>query len=255
MIKHNLKKLILILLACYGLNANAQVDESRNFIYFYSDSVIYAENVRLRTDFFDAFQLRADSKRIPLQQVKFFNNDEGFFANTRKLNATGQVRLSVRTEEGRINLFEERSFNTFYNGRHTHHEGRVDIRTFYNKGYDDLKKVKYKNLKIDMVGHTESLDLLEDYRKNTNISKALYAAGVASAAAALISFLVKAKDNQKIPTGGGFNGQMPEMNRTRTNFTTSFVLLGVSAGFAIGGYSVSLSGIRKLEDAIDAYNR
>ncbi len=240
------------------MNASAQVDESRNFIYLYSDSVIYAENVRLRTDFFDAFQLRADSKRIPIQQVKFFNNDEGFFANTKKLNATGQVRLSVRTEDGRINLFEERSFNTFNNRRHTYYEGsrdRVDIRMFYNKGYDDLKKVNYKNLKIDMADRFESLDLLEGYRKNTNTSKALYAAGTASAAAALISFLVKAKNNQKMPHSDGFNGQIPEMNRTRTNFTASIALLGLSAGFAIGGYSVHVSGLRKLEGAVDSYNR
>ncbi|SFC34790.1 hypothetical protein SAMN05421747_10930 [Parapedobacter composti] len=85
-----------------------QVDESRNFVYFYSDSVLYANRVRMRTDMLNQLVLKADSRRIPLRQVKFLNTDEGFFATTRRLPGLAKEQLSERVVEGRINIFQER---------------------------------------------------------------------------------------------------------------------------------------------------
>jgi len=252
-----LKKLLLIILACYNLNAEAQVNESQNFVYLYSDSVIYARNIRLRTNFVNSRQLRVDSKPTSLKQVKFFKNDEGFFANTSKLSGWGAKKgLAERVIEGRINLFQERTYRTFFSGgQYMHHNAVVDVRMFYNKGYDDLKKVNYKNLKVDMADNVESLDLLENYRKSVKTSKSLYITAGATAAAALISFIVNAKNNEKSLNANQFNNNPPSLNSTRPNFTSSFVLLGISTGLAAGGYFVNESGLKKLEGAVDSYNR
>lgn len=252
-----MKKLLIIFLTCHSLNAEAQVNESNNFVYLYSDSVIYANNIRLRSDFFNSKQLRVDSKPMSLTQVKFFKSDEGFFANTSKLNTWKTKGLAERVIEGKINLFQERTYKSYFNnGPYMHHSSpTVDIRMFYNKGYNNLKKVNYRNLKMDMADDLESLDLLEGYRKSVKTSKALYITAGATAAAALISFIVNAKNNQESLSGDPINNHPPSLNRTNTNFTTSFVLLGISTGLAAGGYFVNTFGLRKLEGAIDSYNR
>src|SRR5690606_31615624 len=92
-----MKKLFVIVcyvvLTCFYLSTDAQVDESKSFVYFSSDSVLYATNVRLRTKFLGSLRLEANGERIPLQDVSFINTDEGLFANIRK---SGKAEFSER---------------------------------------------------------------------------------------------------------------------------------------------------------------
>lgn len=244
----------LTFFTCAYLNAKAQVDESRNFVYLYSGSVIYGKNIRLRHDFFNSLQLRVDSKPITLQKIKFFKNDEGFFANTKGQDALGQIRLSQRIIAGKINLYQERPYTTFLDHTSQVHNER-GIKTFYNKGYGDLKKANYNNLKIDMADHAESMDLLENYRKNVNTSNKLYIAAGASAVASLVTFLVGAKDDYKQASDGSSHGRTGNLRGRNGTLKVSMGLFGVGAGLAIGGYSTNRSGLRKLEGAFDAYNK
>lgn len=252
-----MKKLLIIVMACYGLNARAQVDGSKNFIYLFSDSLIYANKIRLHPDFYGKWQVRADSRRIPNDRIKFFNNEDGFFANTRLMNPLRVSSFSERIIEGRINLYQQTDYGPAGYGR-GHRYGRnysqsVDQRMFYNKGFGDLKKVTYNNLQEDMSDHPESMDLLNAYRKSTNTSKILYAAAGVSAVAGLVSFIAKGKSSG-IKSADPFQyGSKPSIDRP--NFGASFLLLGFGAGFAIGGFTVQVSGYRNLENAVETYNR
>jgi hypothetical protein len=251
-----MKKLFMALLVSYAFNANAQLDLSKNFVYLYSDSVIYAGSIKLRPDNFGSWQLRVDSRKFPTDQVKFFNNQNGFFANTRRTRAMGATTFSERIIEGRINLFQESRYDPFIDdpgygygyGYGNVRPQNVDIRMYYNKGMGDLQKVNYYNLSRDMADRPESMDLLRGYRKSMNTGNIMYAAAGASLVAGLVSFLVKGSDrqNRNHEFGTGFK---------RTNFTTSFLLLGVGAGLAGGGALIQMSGSRKLEDAVQVYNR
>lgn len=250
----------MIAMASYGLSARAQISPSENFIYLFNDSVIHARSIRLRPDFNNSLQIRADSRRIPVEQVKFFNNQDGFYANTKRITFGGFSEFAERIVEGRINLYQQVTYDPFlYDYGYRFREIRqqpVDIRMFYNKGYNDLKKVSYANLKGDMADRRESMELLETYRKSVNRSTLLYTAAGASVLAGLISFVVNAKqDNHQ--DFGSFNGNgfNQNFNRRGTNFTASFVLLGASAGFALGGYAIGVNAKRHLEHAVDAYNR
>lgn len=253
-----MKKLIIIAIACYGLSAQAQMGGSENFIYLYSDSVIQARDVRLRPDVFGSWQLRADSRRVPIQQVKFFSNKDGFFANTRKLSLTGENEFSERVIEGRINLYQQSSYGPGLYGpyHHQHYNRRqpVDVRMYYNMGFGDLKKVNYHNLKQDMADRPESIDLLAGYRKSMNTGKLMYAAAGASIVAGLVSFLVSS-GNEKMSEGDFFSGKKNFSNSSGPNFTAGFALLGAGAGFALGGYVISAKANRHLENAVEAYNR
>ena len=246
-----MNKFFLVVLACYGLNAHAQVQEPGNFIYLYSDSVIHAKTIRIRPDIYNSLQIRADSKRIPVDKVKFFQTQDGFFANTKKLNHYAMSAFTERIIEGRINLYQQVSYDPFlvddgFRFRNRRPNSVVDSRMFYNKGYEDIRKVSYANLMRDMSDRPESMQLLAGYRKSMNTTKVLYISAGASVLAGLIYAVVVGSNTDRML---GTNGVK------EASFAPSFALLGASAGLALGGYFAGESGKRHLEAAVDAYNK
>jgi hypothetical protein len=256
-----MKKLLIGVMACYALTARAQVQESKNFIYFFSDSVQYAKNIKLRPDFLGYLQLRADSRKVPTGQVKFFSNEDGFFANTRKLDFVAGASFSERIIEGKINVYQQERYDPeIYDGRYRRNRymererPTVDVRMFYNKGYGDLKKANYRNLSRDMADHQESMDLLKSYRKSMNSSKVMYVAAGASFVAGVVSFIASAGGKTSMPDRKGFGANFGSSIK-ETNFTPGFILLGAGLGFGLGGVAIQRSGTRHLENAIERYNR
>lgn len=249
-----MKKLLIIVMACYGLNARSQVNESENFIRLYSDSTVYAQKIRLRPDFAGSWTVRADSRKVPLNQIKFFNNDDGFFANTRKLNLFDRASFAERIVAGKINLYQEVAFNTalykmdFYRFRDRTSQP-VGTRMYYNKGYNDLKRVNYDNLSVDMADNSKSMDLLANYRKSRRAGTVMY---VSAGAAIIASVVTLFSGNDIKRTDHGF-GNMPSFEGG--NKMGSFLLLGLGAGLSVGGYLIQGSGARNIERAVDVYNR
>lgn len=243
----------MIVMACYALNARSQTDESRNFIYLNSDSVIQADRIRLRPDFGGSLVLRADSRRVPLEQVKFFNNEDGFFANTRKTNLFAINSFSERIVKGKINLYQEVSYDPVpYELDYYRFRDRaphvISTRMFYNKGYSDVKKVSYASLKMDMANHPKSLDFLESYRKGKQVSTVMYVASGVAILAGLINFV------------GGSSREFNQSSFASTSslgksYAGSLLLIGAGAGLAAGGYLKQASASREIERAIEAYNR
>jgi len=238
-----MKKLLIIAMACYGLSARAQMRESRNFLYLYSDSIIYAKDIKLRPDFSGNLRVRVDSRNVPIGQVKFLNNKDGFFANTRKMGIMRTEEFAERIIEGRINVFQERSLSyapyvyDAHNGPETYYTPAPSINTnmYYNKGYADLKKLNYANLKRDMADNPQSMDMLAAYKRSMITSKSLYVVGGASILAGLFAL------------GSG--------DYSSSNFTMGFGLAGLGFGLITGGYLKTFSAKQKLETAVDIYNR
>jgi len=248
-----MKKLLILVMACYGLNARSQqLNESRNFLYFYSDSTVYAQKIRLRPDFSGGWSLRADARRVPVSQVKFFNNQDGFFANTRRLSLLGEATFAERIIEGKVNLYQEVVYDDVpiegeYYGFRDYRRQAVNSRMFINKGYADLKKVNYRNLNEAMADNPKSLALLRRYRNAQITGIAMYVAAGAAIIASGITLMAEGKQ-----VGTTFGG-MPKYEGR--NYTGSFVLLGLGAGLSIGGYFIGQSGKKNIERAIDNYNR
>ena len=241
-------------MACYGLNARSQMNESRNYVHLYSDSTVYAQKIRLRPDFAGSWILRADSRRIPVQQVKFFNSEDGFFANTKKLNFFGESSFAERIIEGKINLFQQVVFDPieydreYYRFRDRSRQA-VDTRMFYNKGFSDLKKVNYPNLVADMADNSKSLDLLEAYRRSRSTAVVMYVGAGAAFIASAVTLLSGSGLKQ---TGTTSFGNMPRYEAKSS--TISFLLLGIGSGLSLGGYLIQSNGSRNIERAVEAYN-
>ena len=246
--------MLIVVMACYGLNARAQVDESKNFLYLYSDSVVYANRVTMRPDYGGFWQIRADSKRFPSTQVKFFSNENGFFANTRKTNFQGAATFSERVITGRINLFQQTVYNEgIYSRRYsTIGQPPVDLKMYYNKGYGNLKKVSYRNLLDDMADRQESLELLGAYRKSLNTRNTLYVSAGVALLAGMITFTIDGTRSSEF-VGEGFNKTLVEPKTIGLGI--SFALFGIGSGLGVAGFLVNNSGAHHLENAVDSYNR
>ncbi|WP_293303794.1 hypothetical protein [Pedobacter sp. UBA5917] len=245
-----MKKLLIIVMACYGLNARSQVNESRNFLYLNSDSTVYAQKIRLRPDFSGSWSVRADSRKVSTNRIKFFNNEDGFFANTREFNFLGQAAFAERIIEGKINIYQEVDYNDvpyeldYYRFRDYRRQA-INTRMFLNKGFSDLKKVNYGNLNEAMADNPKSLALLRRYRNTKITGIAMYVAAGAAIIASGITMM----------SGSGitYNGNVPSLDNR--NDTKSYILLGLGAGLSIGGFFVGESGKKNIERAIDNYNR
>ena len=235
-----MKKLLIVVMACYGLNARSQTNESKNFLYLYSDSTIYAQRIRLGPDFTGSWALRVDSRRMPTKEVKFFQDNNGFYANTKNLNFSGASSFAERIIDGKINLYQQVFYEDVpYEGDDHRFSGVrrevVNTRMFFNKGFSDLKRVNYDNLSLAMSDNQQSLDLLKSYRKSMNAGTAMYVAAGATALGCIATVL---SDNS-------FNN----------NYTGTYILLGATFGFGLGGYLIKESGKRNIRRAIENYNR
>lgn len=232
-------------MACYGFSARAQVRESRNFLYLYSDSVVYARDIKIRPDFSGNLRVRVDSRNVPIAQVKFLNNEVGFFANIRRMGILRRSEFAERIIEGRINVFQERSLSYApftHDGFHAYETNYVapsiNVNMYYNKGYTDLKKLSYVNLKNDMADNPKSMDMLYAYKRSKNKSALLYVAGAVSILAGGIVF-----------SGEGKNAY------SMRKFYTGVGFAAVGVGLIGGGYFTSIAANGKLEAAVDLYNR
>ncbi|MGX5691313.1 hypothetical protein [Arcticibacter tournemirensis] len=232
--------------------AFGQLDESKNFLYLYSDSVIYANRINLRRDFSGSLYFTVDSKIFHPEQVKFFNNYRGFFANVKDATFNGETAFSERIRKGKLNLFEEKTFTWEYDddgdvyGRRYRERPQVSaVRNYYNIDYGKLKKATYANLSKDLAGNPESIQLLNKYESVKKAKIGLYVGAGASLLAGLITFVSGGSKSTDLQHG--FNSGSKE-------FTGGVILLGLGTGLATGGYLLSVSEPKYLKAAIDSYN-
>lgn len=251
-----MKRILTFVLVWASLYANAQVDESQNFVYLNSDSVIYADRVRLRPDFFNSLKLNVDGNRVAFERVKFFQSDDGLFANTTRLTTLRTRGIAERIVGGKINLFQERDIESFSHYRgYRYSPEKISTRMFYNKAYGNLKKVNYHNLKMDMADDPQSIDLLEGYRKSTRTANIMYATAGASILAGVVALLINSDDSRQPLDLDNIDASFERHKNDLSDMNTGFILMGVGAGFAAGGYFIKISSLRKLEQSIDYYNR
>jgi len=244
----DMKKLLIIAMACYGLSARAQLRESRDFLYLYSDSIIYANDIKFRPDFAGNLRVKVDSRNVPIAQVKFLNTKDGFFANTRKMGIMRTEEFAERIIAGKINVFQETSlaYVPFIYNPHYAYESQypvtpvtsINSNMYYNKGYSDLMKLNYTNLKRDLRDDPRSMDMLRAYRRSMNTSTLFYIAGAASLLTGVF-----------VATSEGKNAFSDK------NFIIGSSIGGLGLGFITGGYLKTLSAKKKLENTIDVYNR
>ena len=253
-----MKNLTALALLCLSFSRLlAQVNSEKNFLYLYSDSVIYGDRIIYESSFDGSSHFIVDFKRIHPEQVKFFQNDRGFFANTRHLVLNGRTSFSERIREGKINLFEgnftgEPRYSHAFYAPHSYSKNEVTQANYYNIGFGDLRKANYENLTIDLAANQGSMNNLQQYRKATSVSRTLFVIGGAAVLGGLVSFVANGSRDVGKSSGFPAPGWSDRVSSPKLGLSLGLMLAG--AGISGAGLLKSLTRAKYLKGAIDTYN-
>jgi hypothetical protein len=246
----------------FGSDRNKAIDSSHivggNFLFLYSGQLINGYSIELKSPFFKERHFLVDGLSYDDNLVKFYQNDEGYFANTMRLRGSAYPTFSRRVKKGRMNLYEYTSYNTSamsygyagtpgFGGHGTY--GSVggfglgvampQTKYYYNKGFDDLKRISFENLSKDMVDNPMAMSALNDWEKTRKTGSVLMLSGILLTGVSFFALLAKTSD-QKDPD-------------------VTLELMGLSVGFAATWVKYLAwdhgQNPRKLKKAIDIYNR
>ncbi len=250
-----MKKLLVVVMACYGLNARSQTNTNRDFLYLFSDSLVQVNQVRVHQDYQGLWQVRADGRKVPIPQIKFASSADGYFANIKKMHFLGESELAERVTEGKLNIYERHNFMMRPQARYRYPAVRRSSKEiYYNKGFADLKRLNYANLKHDLTDNPRSMDLLEAYRKKKNTSTVMYVAAGASFVAGVVSLVSGSSNLSSSSNFNTFNSTQFRSFSSKDN-TAGYLLISVGLGFSIAGFTIQNAGQRHLDAAINEYNR
>lgn len=245
-----MKRTILLLVLLFGKLALlfSQIDETKNFVIFYTDSLIYARNIEFETPAFSKNYLAVDSLKVNPDHVKYFKCETGFYANIKSLNSSAQSSFVQRIRKGRINLYKDEFWVTTPmavgpNGMYSSGVSTKVLIQYYEKENETIKKAKYKNLKLDLADNPRSMDVLNQFKKIRNTQVVLYITGGALLVAGSIGIINHAKNSDN----NSFDN-----NRSGTALPTVALLSGVTCFFV--NYIIDLQKPKKIKKAIEIYN-
>ena len=131
---------------------------------------------------------RLDSRLVLANDVRFFKNNHGYFANLNHATSANKDGYAIRIKKGKIDLFEEIDIDV-YGGTSLKVAPQVghnapaqlaqgDRFQYYSVDDVNLKKACYQNLRLDLAGNAESLRFIKNYRKYQWLQGGLVAGGL-----------------------------------------------------------------------------
>ncbi len=211
---------------------------NKYFIYTFSDEILYGDNISYEIRFFELPFVKYDAKKIDPDNVKFFKNERGFYANTKFINFSGHTDFTTRIIKGRVNLYETEKirYGSYSRGKYFYGPTVMTkkIKNYYNIGFRELKNVNYRNLSIDLSGNPESMTYLKKFKSISNTQSILYVAGGALIAGGVISLL---------------NKDMEE-----PNISPDLIAIGLGGVCIFVSATLSIPKLGHIENAIDTFN-
>lgn len=157
-------------LAC---QAQITIDKLDHKLILFSGEVVNGIELKYEAPTLKQAQFIMDGTSFISDEVKFFQNSHGFFANLAKVHGANAERYALRIRKGRMSLYEEIEMEVY---------GGDEIKTgdeatmqdpmlasgkmydYYN--IDDLpvRKASYENLKIDLKDNEESMKHIKRFR-------------------------------------------------------------------------------------------
>lgn len=245
-----MKHLFLFILFCvpfvsaaqstWELTPNSESLIGVNYVYLNTRSIVKAEYVIYESKIFKKDYFLVDGERYELGQVKFYQNEDGFFG---QVSDGFQSGFAERRQIGEINLFELRVQThsapmMTANGTMTGGYGGTKIIDYYNKGFGELRRATYDNLKTDLSDKPEAQLYLNKYNKTRMIQNGFYVGCGAFLVGSLVAFYNEAESN-------------PQNFDTSSTFV--FAGLGIASGFT--AFIIGLEKKNKLKEAVAAYNQ
>ena len=188
-----MKMRYFILILCglfYNAHIEAQISGKSDCLYFYGDSIICSDSIvygsyRSKDKYQknEKFFLVDTSRMIAADDVKFYKKGTEFYANLFGVEYNDSSVFAKRTFEGNINIYQIFSYYNepdpqtgMYHSSDQNYSVLASIR-YYNKGLGDLKQLRYKNLKVDLIDNPESVLYLKKFRNLRRIQTILNIVG------------------------------------------------------------------------------
>ncbi|MBI5216816.1 MAG: hypothetical protein HY960_13775 [Ignavibacteriae bacterium] len=240
--------IITIIIAVLLVSASVAAQQSTSFILLENGQTVNGK-VELKQPFLATpYLMLNDSIKHPLEEVKVYQNEDGYFAKVRSranFFTTGVLDLSSgekfvkRTLTGRISLFEEQgsrfigghSFTTSTPGGSFTHTTPSSFQTYtldyFSKDDGDVLEVSISNLKKAMEDNPVSMEYLNEYQTLGYVQYGLAIGGLGMVVAGAAT-------------------------STKEEFNTGLVLGG--AVVAVLSWIPKLIRDGKMEDAVRVYN-
>jgi len=162
------------------LSVMAQIDESKPFVYLQNGNVVYSNSIRVSQGLFKE-KLVIDKKKYEMNEIKFINEGNGFYANTLGVYGKKKSAFAERTVKGPINVFEMVEVSVTSTPRGGTSTTRRNL-YFINSAYNNLSYMRPKNLEPLVKNNEQSMIHL-------NNSKRYYKKTIILGSVALASFL------------------------------------------------------------------
>ena len=167
---NSMRYLLFVSLLFIAIGCLSQKTTSTAYIQLMSGETIEGRQLRFlapsNTDAF--FQL--DGIAYPSNEVEFFKNKHGYFANLGRVEGFGKPAFAMCIDKGRTNLYQEVDIEVYGDDVLQPREGGLGLADgtdfqFYNVGDEPLRKVGYNTMRVDLADNLGATAHLKDYRK------------------------------------------------------------------------------------------
>jgi hypothetical protein len=173
-------KLIKLSFGVFLLSLHFVLAQKDSAFYFYDNlkGLQYAKSIEFKTPLFGEAHLLVNSKeKFPILNIKYFNNEEGFFLkNTLSFS---EKEFLKRESKGKIDTYSKWSYSGgYYNaGTGMYSAGAPVKQNFYTKENFEIKKTTINNLAIDLSDNALSMEAINGAKIARNVQIGLYVAG------------------------------------------------------------------------------
>jgi hypothetical protein len=177
-----MKKWLVIGISFISLIASAQLTPKKHIVRLYNDEVKEGTRLVYEYPIMQPSYFSLDGKHFDSENVAYFRNNHGYFANLSPFFGERSERYAMRIKNtGKIQLFEEIDISA-YGGDTllTDNPRRLatgEVWQFYAKNEGELKKGNYRNLKMDLADNPTSLSYLKSYKRMSILQYSLATAG------------------------------------------------------------------------------
>lgn len=167
------------LLCCVSM---AQITPKKHLVRLYNDEVKEGTRLTYEYPIMQPSYFSLDGKHFDSENVAYFRNNHGYFANLSPFYGERSERYAMRIKNtGKIQLFEEIDISAYAaDTLETSNPRRLatgEVWQFYAKNEGELKKGNYRNLKIDLADNPTSLSYLKSYKRMSILQYSLATAG------------------------------------------------------------------------------
>ena len=227
---------------------------SETYLYLYNDSLIKFKNLEVKLTPTGIPYFQTDNSKIELDNVKFYKDFTGFYANAKNYYPSYLPLFAKQICHGKINTYQFTQELTTRPMRYYNDQMHYNL-LYYNKGFDDLKKINYRNLKVDLTDNPDALKHLNNYEL-CKISQTGFAlAGQFSIVDGIIISVKQTSKDQKVFEKEFMAGKKSVNDNPGVRLNPFFIGLGGGIGFFVIAGEFSIFKHKQLKKAIDTFNQ